>query len=276
MDRRYLEVTVKISKEDEEALLGLLSLFGIDSLWIQVEDENVVVKGYADPLFVNRIYELKDAVYNRVGDCEFEIKSIMEEDWESVWKKEYEPVSVSELIEIAPPWFTQKDGRIFIKPGKAFGTGYHPTTYLCLKAISEYVSPGDYVLDVGSGSGILSVAAAYLGARSFGVEIDEIAIQEAIENARLNKVGDRCSFLRGDLLTAISYPFALIVANILTPVVVLMIPDVKRNLRKGGYFLASGIMSAEKELVLRELDSNGFIVDEILSEGEWVCIVSTT
>ncbi|MCD6420509.1 MAG: 50S ribosomal protein L11 methyltransferase [Synergistetes bacterium] len=275
MGKRYMEIVVKVRKEDEEALIGLLSLFGVEELWIEMDGDEVIVRGYTEPSFTNRIYELKDTIYARVGDCAFDVKGVGEEDWENSWKKDYEPVSVSDLIEIAPPWFTRKNGRILIKPGKAFGTGYHPTTYLCLEALSEHVSSGDYVLDVGSGSGILSVAAAYLGARSFGVEIDEVAIQEAVENARLNGVDDRCTFLRGDLLSAISYSFDLVVANILAPVITFMIPGVRRNLKTGGYFLASGIMDLEKDSVLEELSDNGFVIDEVLSEGEWVCIVST-
>ena len=165
---------------------------------------------------------------------------------------------------------------IEIDPGAAFGTGKHPTTTMCIKALEKYIRTGEStVLDVGCGSGILSIAAVLLGARDvLGIDIDPLAVIVSKENAAFNKLEDRISIVEGDLTKGVDYKADIVVANLMADLVVILAKDVRRHLNPGGLYVSSGILAEKKEEVAARIRGAGFEIVEIYEEDEWVCIVA--
>jgi len=194
------------------------------------------------------------------------------------WKQFFKPLRICEHILVKPSWESVDaaagDLVIDIDPGMAFGTGDHPTTRMCIDLIRQYLAPGASVLDVGTGSGILSIVAAGLGAGEiWAVDRDEIALASAAENLRRNRVaGTRCRLVRGHLLQTISKRFDLVVANILSAVILELAADLPRVLRPGGTFIASGINAASRRRVADSLESNGFRILQRCRSEDWVAL----
>lgn len=205
---------------------------------------------------------------------------INEEDWETAWKKYYKPVKISERITIVPTWedyhITAQDELIIeLDPGMAFGTGTHPTTILSVRALEEYVTQDDVVIDVGCGSGVLSIASGLLGAREIhAYDLDEIAVKSTMLNVQLNHLEDKVFAKQNDLLRNIDVQADVIVANILAEIIVKFVKDAWNRLKTSGIFITSGIIKKKKTLVLEELEQCGFDIVEINEIEEWVCIVA--
>ena len=173
------------------------------------------------------------------GPAEVSCRIVSEESWEHAWKKYYKPVRVTERLIVCPVWEKADPGQggtvIRLDPGMAFGTGTHATTQMCLRLLEKHLRPGDRVIDVGCGSGILSIAAAKLGAGSvLAVDLDEVAVRKTRENAGLNGVQDRVSVRTGDLLEGVTEEADLILANLLAPIILRLARDLCRVLRPGG------------------------------------------
>jgi len=173
---------------------------------------------------------------------------VKEEDWANEWKKYFKPVRVGKNIMIKPTWeaavLQEGDLVIEIDPGMAFGTGTHPTTVLCLEALEKYVQPEQLVYDIGTGSGILAVAAAKLGAEVQAGDIDSLAVRIAKENISLNKVEDRVKVEAGDLGEVFIDQADIVIANIIADVIIELLPQLPSLLKPGGLFIASGIIDA--------------------------------
>ena len=165
-----------------------------------------------------------------------------------------------------------------LDPGMAFGTGSHETTSLCLKLLEEYLGeePSDKkILDVGCGSGILSIAAALLGCGPvLGIDIDEDAVRVANENVRLNGVDDVVEITHGDLLQGVDFKADIVVANLMADLVAMLSESVTDHMEKGGVFISSGILTEKKEMVENALEKAGFEIKEIREDGEWCAIVA--
>ncbi|MGE5614438.1 MAG: 50S ribosomal protein L11 methyltransferase [Bacillota bacterium] len=205
-------------------------------------------------------------------------EEVDDEDWAVSWKKYYKPFNIAGNIVIKPSWekYDAKPGGTVIEmdPGMAFGTGLHETTRLCSRLLFDNVKKGDVVVDVGCGSGILSIIAAICGAsRVFALDIDPEAVRAARENVAINGMLDRIDVKQGELKDFRNKKADLIVANIIADVIIGLAPDVRRCLVKGGLTLASGIIRERKEDVIKAYRENGF--DFIGSEemGEWVAMV---
>lgn len=199
-----------------------------------------------------------------------------QEDYENSWKKYLYPEKVSERFVVKPTWreYTPEGDELIIEldPGRAFGTGSHPTTSLCLKLMEEHIKEGDSVIDVGTGSGILMIAADRLGASEvYGVDIDELAVESAKENLNLNNIGeDKAQVFQGDLISVVKdKKFDVVVANILADVLMILIRDISRVVKKGGKIIFSGIIEDKCEIVKKEIESLGFEVEEIKADKEW-------
>ena len=200
-------------------------------------------------------------------------------DWENNWKQFYKPMEIGERLIVIPEWESAKThGRIplILNPGLTFGTGSHATTRLCLTALEKHVTDGQRVLDLGCGSGILSIAALLLGAEhAFACDIDEKCVDVAYENAALNGIGrDRYMVRWGDVLSdrqlqkEMGDKYDIIVANIVSDVIIGLAPQVRPFLKEGGLFLTSGIIDTRAEEVAEKLRQNGWeIVEERSSEG---------
>ena len=200
-------------------------------------------------------------------------------DWENNWKQFYKPMEIGERLIVVPEWESARThGRIalILNPGLTFGTGSHATTRLCLTALEKHVMPGQRVLDLGCGSGILSIAALLLGAEhAFACDIDEKCVDVAYENAALNGIGkDRYTVRWGDVLSdrrlqkELGGQYDIIVANIVSDVIIGLAPQVRPFLKEGGLFLTSGIIDTRAVEVAEKLRENGWeIVEERQSEG---------
>lgn len=209
---------------------------------------------------------------------EIDTSATQDEDWRNNWKKFFNPTPVGEKLLIRPTWRDDYDakGRVVlnIDPGLAFGTGSHETTKLCLETIEKYLKQGDTVLDVGCGSGILAIASLLLGAENaVGVDIDEVAVKTAEENAELNNVSDKFTAVVGDLTEKISGKYNLIVANIVADAIICLSKGVKEFMNPETVYIMSGIIDARGDEVY-EAVSEDFNVIERIEDNGWVCLVA--
>lgn len=208
---------------------------------------------------------------------------VREEDWANNWKKYFKPLTVGEKLFICPSWEQPGDlssGRKMLKidPGMAFGTGGHDTTRLVLSVLENAITDGDTLLDVGCGSGILSIAALLLGAKSaFGVDIDPLAVRTAIENGAENGMTPPAyTIVEGDLVDRVSGQYDVIVANIVADAIIMLSPAVRPFLKDGGTYVVSGIIDSREKDVLPALDAAGFAVTERYESSGWICLKCTT
>ena len=218
--------------------------------------------------------------YTAVGiDHAVDSNNVSEEDWANNWKKYFKPLPVGEKILICPSWETtdNPDNRaiLSIDPGMAFGTGGHDTTRLVLETLEKYVTEGVDFLDVGCGSGILSIAACLLGAgRALGIDIDALAVKTAIENGELNGLtAPKYEIRLGDLARDVDGKFPVIAANIVADAIIMLSPAIPALLAEDGVYIVSGIIDTREQDVLAALDKCGFAVVERHEHGGWLCMV---
>lgn len=194
-------------------------------------------------------------------------------------EKYYHPVRVTRFLTIVPSWEAyhaqdEAEKIITLDPGMAFGTGTHPTTRLTLQALETVLRGGETVLDVGTGSGVLSIASRYLGAKDvYAYDLDEVAVAAAKENMDLNPIAADVHVSANDLLKGIDHSADVIVANILADIIVLMIEDAWRLLKQDGTFIISGIIEDKKAMVLEALTKVGFVVHQLFNQGDWYAII---
>ena len=199
------------------------------------------------------------------------------EDWENNWKQYFHPIPVGEKILIRPIWedeFEAGDRKVLnIEPGLAFGTGTHETTRLCLETLEKHIHEGTTVLDIGCGSGILSIAALLLGAeKAVGVDIDALAVKTAKENGEVNGFGEpEYTVLQGNLTDKVSGKFDVVVANIVADVIIMFCKDVASFMKEGGVFITSGIIDTREQDVIDAFDKYGFKIKARHTDGGWVC-----
>ena len=207
---------------------------------------------------------------------ELATNGVEQEDWQNAWKKYYHAMDIGKRLAIVPGWEQYDTDRtaITMDPGMAFGTGTHETTALCLEVLDERVRGGERVLDIGTGSGILAIAALKLGAATAeGVDIDPMCVRTAGENAARNGVEDRLTVLVGDLSDKASGVYDLITANIVAAAILSLAPHVPALLAPGAVFIASGIIDTRKEEVLAGLRAAGLEPFDVREKRGWVCIV---
>jgi ribosomal protein L11 methyltransferase len=210
----------------------------------------------------------------------FSVTSMEDQDWLEGWKQYFTPLAVSPQLAIVPSWeqYTPTPGQaiITLDPGMAFGTGTHGTTYTCLQAISAYLQPGGQrVLDVGTGSGILAIAAVKLGAGTVvATDNDDLAVRVARDNAAVNGVAEAIDFRVTDLLQGIDAQFDLVIANILAPVILQLIPDLPRVLSPRALFISSGYITSQEDEIRNALRAAGHIVLARYAREDWVTLVT--
>lgn len=199
------------------------------------------------------------------------------EDWENNWKQYFHPIPVGQKLLIRPTWEDEYDpmGRtvLNIEPGLAFGTGTHETTRLCLETLEKYITPETEVLDVGCGSGILSIASLLLGAKSAtGVDIDALAVKTAEENGEANGLHEpQLKFLQGNLTDKVSGKYDVVVANIVADIIILFCKDVAKFMKDDAVFITSGIIDTREQDVIDAFEKYGFTVKARHTEKGWVC-----
>ena len=210
-------------------------------------------------------------------EYETSIVGVNEEDWANNWKQYYHTQRIGKRIIVTPSWeeYTPAEGEVQMRldPGMAFGTGTHDTTRLCLELLEEVVTPETRILDVGTGSGILSVGGVLLGAPSaLGVDIDPVAVKVANENAEINEVTGKTEFVCGDLTDKVHGKFEIVTANIVADVIIRLLSTVKNYLLKGGVLIVSGIIDTRADEVENACHKAGFVTEKRLEHGGWVAI----
>lgn len=223
-----------------------------------------------------------------LGTCEIEASETEDKDWINNWKQYFKPFTVDDIL-IKPTWETipeeHKDKLLIqIDPGTAFGTGMHETTQLCIRQLRKYVTPETKLLDVGTGSGILGIAALKLGAKEvFGTDLDENAITAVGENLESNDIGsDRFTVVQGNIIDdkeiqdQAGYEcYDVAVANILADVIIMLQKEIPVHIKKGGIFITSGIINMKEEAVREAFAANdAFEVVEVTYQGEWVSVTA--
>ena len=305
----WQELTITVSREAEEVVSNILIDLGsqgvaIDDsadylgqvdqygeLFPEVEQsERVRITGYyPDSVDIEdiaaqaneRLAEL-DGFGLETGDIELTRQELAEEDWADNWKKYFEPDRITHDLTIVPSWtdyeVTTGEKIIKLDPGMAFGTGTHPTTKMSLFALEQVLRGGETVLDVGTGSGVLSIASSLLGAKEiFAYDLDDVAVRVAQENIALNAGTENIHVAAGDLLKGVDIEADVIVANILADILVNLTDDAYRLLKDEGYLIMSGIISEKWDLVRESAEAAGFFLETHMIQGEWnACVFKKT
>jgi ribosomal protein L11 methyltransferase len=308
----WLEFSVTIDGETAEAVVELFNRYGQGQAVVEIPvdclehelpqskvDARVIVKTYL-PLgqgarearrrleeglwHLGQIYPLPEPA----------IRELAEADWIEAWKQQYHRLHIGQRIVIVPDWeeYAPAPGEITIRlePGMAFGTGLHPTTRLCLEALERHLAPGHTVLDVGTGSGVLAIAAAKLGARSvLALDADPVAVAVAGENVKRNGVAERVAVQHGSLPGGDVVPrhflasgeldlldagrFDLVLVNILAPVIAGMAPALAARIEPGGWLVAAGLIESQERDVMDALMAQELQVVERAQEKDWVLLV---
>ena len=298
-ESRWLEISMTVDGELAEAVSEVLDRFVSNGVVIEsgviyndAEDEGtpfgpVRIYGYlaVDDQLEERRQRLLEALYflGRIQPLpEPTFKAIEDEDWMAAWKKHYRPIQIGKKLLILPAWIEREDpGRVAVKidPSMAFGTGTHPTTQLCLEMVEEYTRPGINLIDVGCGSGILSVAALKLGAgHALGVDIDNAAVISSKENAAANGVLERLEVGVGSVAELKEGKFSLrqaplVLANILAPVIIrLFAAGLADLVEPGGVLVLSGILDTQASGVLEAAQAKGLKHLHTRQQLDWVAI----
>ena len=264
------EETMEIAHIDliEESLLQRDRTKGIIHIYIN-PDENP----NESVTYLKECFDAQNIKYEiNIADCKTE-------DWQNNWKQYFHPMPIGEKLLIRPTWEDNFDAQgrkvLNIEPGLAFGTGSHPTTKLCLETLEKYVNSDSTVLDIGCGSGILSIASLLLGAKSaFGVDIDELAVKTAKENAKENGfLPPVFDAVEGDLIDKVSGKYNIIVANIVADIIMQFNTQVAQFLTDDGVYITGGIIEMREAEVVHSFEENGFQIIERYEDKGWLVFV---
>ena len=309
----WMEYTVLTTTEASDLISQILMDAG--STGTMIEDKNdvalnqrpegrwdiideAIAQRIGDDVKVTGYYEVDEKLRDRVMHIESELRrirgldlgmdlgkletrthSVAEEDWTESWKKAFRPFRLGEHMVIKPSWETVEtrpgDHVIEIDPGMAFGTGTHETTGMCVKLVEKYVKPGDSCIDIGTGTGILAIAAAHMGAgHVLATDLDAVAVRVAAENVKINGFEGKIDVRCGDLLEVVDEQADVVIANIIADVIIGLAAPVKPYVKEGGVFICSGIAVNRLDDVLDALKAAGYQVMDAVIQGEWSAVAA--
>lgn len=318
----WLELTIQTRSESMELLETALSMNGYDSFIVDDEQEfenfletnkdywdvidndlTAKMQGVSDirlylenspaaPEEVFRLRELLETVRVQWPDADFgslEVKTanIRNEDWENNWKQYYQPIEIGERLLVVPKWMQPENPEnripVLLDPGMIFGTGAHASTQMCMKALETLVRGNEEIIDLGSGSGILSITALLLGAKhAVGIDVDPKAEDIARENAAYNRIfEDRFDAVTGNVITnqedlsdILSRTYDIVCMNIFADVIIPMAPVLPRIMHEGSLVVCSGVLNTRLEDVLEAFRSVGLRVRSCEEQNDWCCIIA--
>ena len=310
---KFAEITISTTTEAQELVADILwnyTSYGVaisdvkdvvdlmndrSTYWDYIDDE--ILKGLNDKVTLVKAYialEIADETFAKIredlenlkknggeyinfGSLEIVRRTVEGDDWIEIWKKHYKPIDLGKVV-VCPAWINHKpkEGqvKIIIDSNMAFGTGEHETTSMVLKLAQEYIKPSDTVVDVGTGSGILGIAAAKLGAKKVVMtDIDFVAVQAARHNCEINGVADKCEVALNNLLDEKNVVGDILLANITADILLVLSNSVVQHVKKGGIIVLSGIIKGRVDEVVEKYSSLGFEFVKRTDEGEWIAVV---
>lgn len=313
---KWDKYTIKTITSAEDILSATLAEIGVEG--VQIEDKIPLSKEDKERMFIDILPELPPddgiayvsfflesgndhsamleqikeeleslRMFMDIGAGTIEESTTEDIDWMNNWKEFFKPFTVDDIY-IKPTWeedLGEADGKMIIEidPGTAFGTGKHETTQLCIRQLKKYVEEGSKVLDVGCGSGILSVVSAKLQAETvLGIDIDPVAVEASWENMKVNGIEKaQCTFLAGNIIEDEALQkevgdetYDIVVANILADIIIPLTPVVMGRLKKGGIYISSGIINTKEKDVTKAVKENGFEIIDVIKQGDWVSITA--
>ncbi len=275
----YYEFRISLPAESRDALIERLSEMGCLGI---TDNDSSIVAYFSDVLGIDHIMEGLMAfkpVLKRSGldnAFSFEYLFISERDWNESWKKKFTPIDVGESLTILPPWEERNNGRtnLIIDPGMAFGTGHHETTKTCLTLIERLSGTGKKgrFLDIGTGSGVLAIAALKLGFDyALGIDIDPLAVDASLRNVASNDLKN--VEIRKGTLSDVEETFDMIAANLLSEILISMAPEMKSRLTPSGIVLTSGMLTGQDRDVIAAMEQQGFRLLDTIHDGRWVSLL---
>lgn len=275
----YHELTISIAVPFRETLIRRLTDAGCLGV---IEKDDAIMAYFPESIDLRTItggLSLLKALFDKSGltnDITFTYALIPEQDWNESWKKGFHPINVGERFTILPPWEKKPDSRIslIIDPAMAFGTGHHETTRSCLLLMEKYAEKRqkDVFLDLGAGTGILAIAAIFLGYRRvIAVDTDPLAIEASQKNVELNQV--KGIEIREGSIGDLNETFDFIAANLISGVLVLLAPLLAAHLNPGGIAVLSGILSGQDSEVIEAMSEAGLTLIERYQDGKWISVV---
>jgi ribosomal protein L11 methyltransferase len=278
-----IEITIPAGEDLRQQLIALLGQLGIEGFW---EDGDLLKCYVPDQKWTPALQEEMRSVIGMIVSPSahplppMHVQALAERNWNEEWEKTIQPIHVTPKIVIAPSWhaYAAAPGELVltIDPKMSFGTGYHESTRLILRLVEQYMRPGASTLDIGTGTGVLAIAAIRMGAHdAVACDIDEWSYDNAIENAAQNGVADRLTILQGDIAMTPERPYDLVIANIQKNVLIPMMPAMRTRLAPGGTLLLAGLLNIDRSDMAAALDEHGFRIATELAENEWIALAAT-
>ena len=276
MKDKFFQLTVSTDKPVNDLVVGFLSDVGAEGF---IEEETELKCYFAEDKWkpeyrpdVSRFLgHLKDE--GRIGSFSVDVSEIMNQDWNMKWEESIVPIEVTDNIAIKPSWKEYNGSAkivIEIDPKMSFGTGHHETTRMMICLLEKFIRGGEKILDVGTGTGVLAIAAVKLGAsRCVAVDKDEWSIDNSLENIKRNGVSEKIALTRGEVASITEEDFDIVVANLNRNTLLYIEPELRRRCKAGGVLLLAGILTLDEKDIADSYSKSGFKVLETLHEAEW-------
>lgn len=277
-----IEITIPAGEDLRQQLIAMLGQLGIEGFW---EDGDLLKCYVPEHTWSPALQEEMRSVIGMLVSPSnhplppMHVQTLAERNWNAEWEKTIQPIHVTPQIVITPSWHVYKAAPgelvLTIDPKMSFGTGYHESTRLILGLVEHSIRPGMTVLDIGTGTGVLAIAAIRLGAtHAVACDIDEWSYDNAIENATLNGVAEQMTILEGDIAVTPDRPYDLVIANIQRNVLITLIPAMRSRLAPGGTLLLAGLLNTDREAMTQALNEHGFTVVQERTENEWIALAA--